>query len=321
MPVVLLARHAMRCRFEMVLHGDDPVRLRAAGEEALDEIDRLESKLSLYRANSEIAAVNNGAASGAVPVSPVTFHLLERAAELSRVTGGAFDITIAPLVRAWGFMGGDGHPAQPEQLASARECIGMRHVELNPGTFAVRFRRRGIMLDLGAIGKGYAVDRAAETLRELGVKAALIHGGTSTVFAFGQPEDAASWKVALESPSEIMGKPGQQLPSLVLHDESLSTSAVWGKHFTAEGRILGHVIDPRTGHPVQAALLATVISPSATDSDALSTAMLTLGPPGLELLAQAVPRLRALVVSVPKAGEPFVVTSRGVDAQLATREG
>src|SRR5579863_5705402 len=103
MQPVALARNAMATRFEIVLHGEDPVRLRAAGEEALDEIGRIEGQLSLFRPSSEIARVNAGAAHGPVKVSPPVFRLLQHAARLSHETGGAFDVTIAPLMRCWGF--------------------------------------------------------------------------------------------------------------------------------------------------------------------------------------------------------------------------
>src|SRR5262245_34158891 len=108
MAKVTLARNAMATRFELLLHGDDPVSLRAAGEEAFDEIERLEARLSLYRPSSEIAHVNARAAREAVRVTPGVFALLEHAARLHHETNGAFDITIAPLVRCWGFMGGTG---------------------------------------------------------------------------------------------------------------------------------------------------------------------------------------------------------------------
>src|SRR5262245_38282633 len=114
-PAVRVARHAMATRFEVALHGDDPVRLRAAAEEALDEIERLESRLSLYQPTSEIAHVNARAAFERVRVSPEVFRLLETARQLSAETKGAFDVTVGPLVRCWGFMCGTGHVPEPEE--------------------------------------------------------------------------------------------------------------------------------------------------------------------------------------------------------------
>ena len=200
MSPVKLACHAMATRFELVLHGDNPVALRAAGEEALEEIQRLEAQLSLFVPSSEIAHVNARAAQGPVRVSPPVFSLLQLAQRLHEQSGGAFDITIAPLVRCWGFMGGSGHLPSSEELAEARACVGMSLVRLEPTDYTVRFARPGVMLDLGAIGKGYAVERAAEVLREAGVTSALLHGGTSSVQALGHPPDAECWNIAIERP-------------------------------------------------------------------------------------------------------------------------
>ena len=178
---VTLARHAMATRFELVLHGTNESQLRAAGEEALDEISRLEAQLSLFCPTSEIADLNRRAARTPVRVSPPVFALLQHARKLSEETEGAFDITIAPLLGAWGFLGGTGHLPAPAVLEAARELVGMALVQFDPEASSIRFARSGVMLDLGAIGKGYAVECAAELLREAGINSALLHGGTSTV--------------------------------------------------------------------------------------------------------------------------------------------
>ena len=312
MQTVLLARHAMATRFELVLHGEDSVSLRAAGEEALDEIDRLENRLSLYRPGSEIAQLNARASREPVGATPELFALLQHAQQLHAETGGAFDITIAPLVRCWGFMGTNGKMPSPGELAAARERVGMRHVELDAQARTVRFTREGVMLDLGAIGKGYAVGQAAEILRAAGVTSALIHGGTSTVYAIGQPPDADSWKVGIESPPATVRSAAwaqftssqpleagalNGLPAVPLRDEALSVSAVWGRSFVADGKRLGHVIDPRTGQPVNGALLAGVVLASATETDALSTALLVLGADGRDFVSKLRPGMKTLVLT------------------------
>src|ERR1035438_4914031 len=138
-PHLAFARNAMATRFEIVLPGDDSTRLRAAAEEAFDEIDRLEAQLSLFRATSEIANINARAASESVRVSSETFRLLEHAARLSSETDGTFDITIAPLMRAWGFVNGAGYLPDVKQLAEARSCVGMNLVQLNAAASSVHF--------------------------------------------------------------------------------------------------------------------------------------------------------------------------------------
>jgi thiamine biosynthesis lipoprotein len=306
------ARNAMATRFEIVLPGDDSARLRAAAEEALDEIERLEAQLSLFRPTSEIANVNARAAHEPVRVSPETFRLLQHAARLSAETGGAFDITIAPLMRAWGFVNDSGHLAEPGQLAAARASVGMNLVQLDAETHAVRFARPGVMLDLGAIGKGYAVGRAAELLRDVGIFSALVHGGTSTACAIGRPPDAGAWRIAVEYPRTSTELSGPLLANIELCDEALSMSAGWGKSFQANGRNYGHVLDARTGEPANNALLAVVVTKCATETDALSTALLTLGPAGMNSISALRPGLRAIVVADGGDSGRYQIESRGV---------
>lgn len=310
---VRLARPAMATRFEIVLYGDNPAQLRRAGNEALAEIDEVEAQLSLFRPASEISHVNARGAAEPVRVSPPVFRLLKRAQKLSEETGGAFDITIAPLMRCWGFMNGSGVWPDPAEVARVRRQVGMNHVILDESNWTVRLDTEGVMLDLGAIGKGYAIDRAAETLREAGVHSALLHGGTSTVFAIGRPPDQETWTVAVESP-KMAGAP-QWLAQVPLRDEALSVSAVWGKCFEHEGRVLGHVLDPRTAQPVAGALLAAVALPSATETDALSTALLVEGPGGHEKVAQLRPAMRTLVVG--SRADDFRLKSEGISLKSA----
>lgn len=304
MPTVTVACHAMATRFEIVLHGQHAPSLRAAGEEALAEVARLEDRLSLYRPGSEIAQFNARAAREAVRVSPEIFSLLQHAQRLSAETGGAFDITIAPLVRCWGFMNASGRLPSPQELEAARELVGMKQVLLDAADRTVRFTRAGVMLDLGAIGKGYAVERAAEILREAGVTSALIHGGTSTIAALGHPPDASHWKLALERPPATVGRGDfPPLPVVELRDEAMSVSAIWGRCFQTGGRTFGHVMDPRTGQPAESAWLTAVILPCATETDALSTALLALGPGAQDRIARLRTGLRSFVV----AGEQGVI--------------
>jgi len=285
----------MATRFEMVLNGENPTTLRAAGEEALAEIERLEEQLSLYRPGSEIAHVNAQASHKPVRVSPTLFALLQHAQTLAKETDGAFDVTIGPLVRCWGFMGGSGRIPAPEELAEARAKVGMHLVHLDPQASTVQFAHEGVMLDLGAIGKGYAIERAAEVLREAGIESALLHGGTSSVYALGLPLQGDAWKVAVENPPASVERPPLDLPSIWLRDEAMSVSAIWGKAFRVNGKTLGHVLDPRTGGPAAGGLLAAVILPSATETDALSTALLTAGAAGHDQICSLRPQMKTLL--------------------------
>jgi len=200
---------------------------------------------------------------------------------------------------------------------------------MNATNFTVRFARDGVMLDLGAIGKGYAIDQAADILREAGVTSAILHGGTSSIYAIGHPPDAEHWKVAIERPPESFASPSSSpdisgsaaaqdrwddrpelLAVVPLRDEALSVSAVWGKSFQSDDKTFGHVVDPRSGQPVECAVQASVVVTSTTESDALSTALLALGTPGLELLARIRPNSRCLVIA--RDGTNLCPASRGI---------
>jgi thiamine biosynthesis lipoprotein len=298
--MITLALQAMATRFELVLNGDSP-GLRAAGEEALQEISRIEAMLSLYKSTSEVANLNARAVGERVRVSAEMFDLLERAVALSQETNGAFDITIAPLVRCWGFMRGQGSIPSDSEIEEARANVGYHLLQLNRAECTVQFSRSGVMLDFGAFGKGYAVDRAIEILRDYEISSALLHGGTSTVLGIGQNENGIPWRIAITGAPREDGSASEQTLAVVeLKDDALSVSAVWGKSFSSQGRTFGHILDARTGRPSERAELAAVTVPSAADSDALSTALLVEGPDGLATLATTRPDARALVLASGK---------------------
>ena len=270
MDTVRLARRAMACRFELVLEGEDPPRLRAAGEEAFREIEWLETRLSRFLPASDVSRINARAATEAVPVEPWLFRLLKRALRLYDSTNGAFDLTVGPLMHAWGFYGDGGCMPNADTLEEARRRTGMHLVELDEAQRTVRFAREGVALDFGAIGKGYAVDEAMHILREAGVERAFLHGGTSTMYGLGKPADAEAWNVAIVDPRS----PDEPVAVAALRDEALSVSATSGKSFEFEGVDYGHVLDPRLGKPVRGAVLAATVTTDAATADAVSTALL-----------------------------------------------
>jgi FAD:protein FMN transferase len=287
--MVALSLAAMATRFELVLYGDDPVRLRACGEEALDEIERLERQLSFYSADSEISWINTRAAYAPVRVDPRLFRLLERCARASAATNGAFDVTIGPLVHVWNEARDQGRLPDSDRIARARAAVGMRNVELLDEDFTVRFAHPDVQLDLGAFGKGYAIERAIGVLRENGATRALLHGGTSSVYGLGTPPGDASWRVGLSDPFDA--------PPVELADAALSVSAVHGREYEVDGVRYGHVLDPRTGAPVRSALASAVTGPSPAECEALSTALLVLGRDWLDEMHRSFPGYRGLAVA------------------------
>ena len=274
---VTVAAEAMATRFEIALHGAPEAALRAAAEEALAEVSRLESMLSLYEPTSEISHINSRGAHEPVPVSPEVFSLLQRCVELNKQTKRAFDITIAPLMKCWKFMGETGSTPTENEIEQACALVGADHLKLNTSDGSVRLNLEGVVLDLGSIGKGYALEQASKLLLENEFTHFIIHGGTSTVYAAGTQADGSPWRIAVEHPN----KQQPPLHLVDLENESLSVSGVGGKSFLDEkGLEQGHVLDPRTGRPTQLAKITAVICDSATESDAWATALLV--EPGLK---------------------------------------
>ena len=264
-PDVRLAIEAMATRFELVLPlaaAGDATRLWAAGEEALAEIVRLEARLSAFRPASDISWINAYASERAVTVEPTIFALLQRCLALSAATAGAFDITVGPLMRAW---------RAGEDIDGARARVGYQHVHLDAARSTIRFGLSGMSIDLGAAGKGYAIDEAIAILTAHGCTGALLHGGTSSIHAIGRAPGGDEWKIA-------WAPPGGAARVFGLSGSALSVSAAHGRSFQRDGRDYGHVIDPSTGWPSDAADAAVVTGPGSMECDALSTALLVLGP-------------------------------------------
>ena len=254
-----LATAAMGTRFELALiagRGD----LRAAGEAALEEIETCHRLFSRFAPDSLLSHINRTAARARVRLDRHTHGLFEDALQVWRASGGAFDITIAPL------MGRNGFADSAVPADSAR--VGSDAIRLDPERWTIRFTRPDVALDLGAIAKGHALDRAAAVLREGGVACALLHGGTSGIVAIGAPPAADGFRVAIGS------EPGA--PCVLLRDTAMSVSNPAAQSNGIDEA--GHVIDPRTGTALETAAHAVVIGPSATLADAWSTALAVLRP-------------------------------------------
>jgi thiamine biosynthesis lipoprotein len=284
------SRNAMGTVFAIYLYAQDEEQAEAAFEAAFAEIERLEEALSNYRPSSEISRINRLAAHGAVTTDPEVFALLETSLAYSQRSGGAFDVTVGPLMRAWGFFRGEGRYPTNEELRSAREKVGSQKVQLDATKRAVRFAAPGVELDLGAIGKGYAVDRVVEVLREAGVAAALVDAGSSTLYAMNAPPGKNGWSVRVPRP----GDRSLTVSTVSLRNESLSTSGSYEKFFQLDGRRFCHVMDPRQGTPVQGVLQAALVASDSTTTDAFSNAMFVLGPEAGGKLLATVPLARGL---------------------------
>ena len=255
----------MGASFSLVLFGPDRPGLESAAAAAFAEAHRLDRLLSNYRAESEWTAMNREAASRPVRVTPELFALLSDCLEYSRISDGAFDITVGPLIKVWGFYEGEGGLPQPGTVKDTLNRVGYRHVHLDPGPRTVRFARRGMDLDPGGIGKGYAVDRMVKVLKQADVRIALVSASGSSIYGLGAPPDEPQgWPIAIRTP----GDPSAVATRVPLKDMSLSTTGSYEKFFWAEGRTYSHVLDPRTGYPAQGTSAVSVLAPRTVDSEA-----------------------------------------------------
>ncbi|MEP7343555.1 MAG: FAD:protein FMN transferase [Acidobacteriota bacterium] len=260
-----VSRAAMACRFEITLPVGEQSGVKAASA-ALAEAERLEQQLTVFRDSSEVSFINQNAAAQAVPVDPALFALLRHCQDLSRATEGAFDITSSTLSRCWGFLRRQGRIPTVLEIEQARSLVGGEKLCLDAETRAIRFARSGMEVNLGSIGKGYALDCMIQQLRG-GVRTALLSAGSSSMRALGRGENGRGWTVGVRHPLDV----GQRLAVLRLRDAAMATSGGEEQFFEHDGKRYGHIIDPRTGWPAESVAGVTVVTSSAAVADALAT--------------------------------------------------
>jgi len=282
-------RYIMGTVFEIAAYDQSSQHASDALENAFQEIVRIDDLLSNYNPNSALSYLNHSAHFHSEKVPPDLYRVIEESVRFSKLSHGKFDISIAPLVNLWkAAMGGEGTPSLARQQA-ARACVGYEKIELTPPD-RITFHSPCMQLDLGAIGKGYAVDRAAEVLHSSGIRNALINAGGSTMLAIGSPPGQNAWLVHLRDPSQKVD------PQVMLKDQSVSTSEQTTPSLLGDDSA-GHVIDPNTGKPLKTRFSVSVIAQSGTASDALSTTSLLLGPTKGKELIQSMPGVSAIWIS------------------------
>jgi thiamine biosynthesis lipoprotein len=268
------SRISMACEYAIEAYGRDAEALPRILDAAFDEVDRIDRLMSHYKADSPLSRVNREAAQHPVTVEPELFDFIVDAMRYHRDSDGAFDITVGPLMKAWGFFRGEGHMPAEDELAAARRHVGGGHVTLNSVSKTIAFDDAGVELDLGGIAKGYAVDRAVDVLRRREIAAALVSAGGSTIYALGAPPGADGWDVALQDPIDSR----KVALAVRLKDRAISVAGSSEKAFEVDGVRYSHIMDPRTGRPAQGVLSVAVLTNSGTAGDALDNAFFVLGP-------------------------------------------
>lgn len=273
---------------------------------AFAEMERVNALLNNYDPASEVSAINHSAGGEPRPVSPATVQALQYAIHYGHLTGGAFDVTIGPLLRLWGFAceqpGLTGGLPGEREVQQARKLVDFRCLEIVCGhespekPCTARLTRPGMRIDVGAFSKGYVADCGMKVLQANGVRSALIAAG-GTIVACGEKPGGQPWRIGVRHPRND----SSFLTVLTLKDTTVSTSGDYERFYTRKGKRYAHIIDPRRGRPVAAQQSVTVLAPTGVASDALSTALFVLGPQEGMQLVNTLPRVEALIVTA--AGE------------------
>ncbi len=308
-PTVRLGKQAMACDFDVILNPGPATRLDAAGM-ALDLIDELEDQLSVYRTESEVSRLNTQAAEEWVEVEPRLFELLMLARQMSEATAGGFDITTGPLIALWRRCKSEYRLPTTDEILDSQQRSGISRVQFDPERRAIRFPTAGMEFNLGSIGKGYALDRAAELMVEQGVAEFLLHGGKSSLLARGPHDRYLGWPIGISNPLF----PDKTLATILLVNAGLSTSGSNIQYFRLEGKRYGHILDPRTGWPADGLASVTVLAPTATIAEALSTAFFVIGVENARAYCHNHPEIKALLIPAPQPGQRLRIVNCGLPA-------
>lgn len=306
--VVREARLAMGSRLQLTAWTDDEARTRRAFAAVFAEFDRLESLLSVWRPGSDVERLNAAAGGAAVPVRPETLEVLRAAAQVSAWTDGAFDVTFGALAEIWKFdHDQDNRVPSPEAIAARVARVDHRAVAIDAGSGSARITRAGIRVHLGGIGKGYAVDRAVQQLREAGLADFMVQAG-GDLYVAGQAGDAP-WRLGIQDPR---GAGDEAFATVELSDATLSTSGDYERYFEHEGVRYHHILDPATGQPARGCRSVTIVARQALYADGLSTGVFILGPERGLALVERLPDVEAVIVTADNR----VLVSRGLAGRV-----
>ncbi len=265
---VHLQRYCMGTMFDIVAYHPSRPDGQAAVERAMLEILRLDQVMSDYKADSDLSRLNREGSRGFMSVEPALYEVIQQSLMVSRRSGGVFDVTIAPLLKAWKRARLEGRPASASEIAAAKRCVGYEKIETAEPD-RIRFRTDCVEIDLGGIGKGYAVDRAIALLKSAGIRSAVVNGGGSSIASIGAPPGEEGWPVRL-------GDASSGSTTLRLRDRALSTSQQNLVPFQSVAGAFGAILDPRSAAPAGSRTAVTVVTDSASVADALSTTLVIL---------------------------------------------
>ncbi len=292
---------------EVKIYAENAESARIVLDDAVSRINYLDSLLSIFSSVSEVSKLN---AEKKVQASPELLEAVTTSLEVSKLSQGAFDISIHPLVELWGFYKKKKPPQLPaaDKIKNARALVDYRKIVARGDSLIIP---GNMMIDLGGIAQGLAVDLVMKTLQQHGIKSALVNIG-GEVLAIGRKPNGSKWQVAIRNPrhKETSGDPG--ITKVVpLEDEAMSTSGDYEKFVMIHGKRYAHIIDPRTGLPAQGCISVTIMAGNAAYADALATAVFVLGPKKAEALLKTLPDVKAIIY-VEKKGRVSVGYAQGL---------
>lgn len=278
-------------------------------QKAVDEVNMrikgLENKMTINTPGGEINELNAMAGKGSIALSEDTFFVLKNALRYADLSGGAFDVTVGPLVKAWGVFTDNPRVPSQDEINTLLSLVDYKKITVDSETLHAGLENSGQIVDLGAIAKGYAGDEAVNIYRSYGIKSAYVNLGGNVV-ALGNKPDGSPWKIGVQNPR---AESGRYLGILEVSDKAVVTSGDYERFFEADGKRYHHIIDPKTGYPADSGLISvTIVAERSIDADALSTAVFVLGPDEGMKLVEKIEGIEAVFVS----GDKKVFTTEGL---------
>ncbi len=249
---------------------------------AFDEIKRIDKLMNVYDGESEISQINEAAGKSSISVSADTLEVIERSLKYAQLTDGALDVSVSPIMELWGFGSDSNQVPSDEELAEKLSLVDYRKITVDSGNSAVKLESPGMKIDVSGIAKGYAVDRAAQVMKDSGIRSVLVNAG-GDIYAMGSPPKRESWNIGIRHPRNS----ADLLGVVKLEDKAVATSGDYENFFRADGKRYCHIMNPRTGRPVSGIMSVTIVADNTADVDALATAVFPLGAAdGMKLIEQ-----------------------------------
>jgi thiamine biosynthesis lipoprotein len=288
----------MGTEFRVLIYADDAIAAQKAAIAAFDRVEQLENIMSDYRTDSEVMHLCSTAVQTPQSVTPDLFYVLQNALRMSELSGGAFDVTIGPVVQVWREAKKKKQLPDPGEIGRARRQVGYKNVVLNSDARTVELRIPNMRIDLGGIGKGYAADQALEVLKTMGFSIALVQGGGEVV-AGDPPPGKPGWKIAIRKPDPAdADAPGY----LLVHNKGISTSGDGFQYLEVNGQRYSHIINPADGMGLRNSPAVTILAPNGITADALSTALDIMPVPAGLALAESIEGAFAVITRKGPAG-------------------